>query len=224
MNGRIVLIDRLEYIAIDDPEWAFKLSDFMIKFPEFAKFRAISPKSSILSSEIWMPKTLFENIIYYAAASGVRYDYALDQFKDIVSFIRNENWGNSNTRWENVNANLYGYLNRSTMTLKRKTLYWDIFCWMGNRKITDQNLTVKDALLMKSDIKGLGDGYYAYIKKMFTTDDDCIEYTDRNFIKGFDKVYGKTDPRFIQEKISQFLNCGFGRIANLFMFQICHYA
>lgn len=215
-------IDRLEFISIKDPLWSIKISEFLEKFPEFNKYRGIAPLTKrpfedIRLSEDWMPKTLFEDIIYYACIAGVRYTYAVDQFKKIVVFLRSDTW-------VNINANLYNFLMNSTISQKKKEIYWSIFVWMGNRGITNNTLTIENALAMKSDIKGLGDSYYGYIKCKYTEDDDCIQITDRGFIKGFEKVYGKKNKAFIENKINEYLLMGFGRVANGFMFQIFHYS
>ena len=77
---------------------------------------------------------------------------------------------------------------------------------------------------MRDDIRGLGDGYYAYIKNKYTQDEDCVEYTHIGFIKGFEKVYGRKDKAFILIKVNEYISSGFGRIANRFIFQINHYA
>lgn len=212
-------MDRLEFIAINDPEWAVMISEFLDKFPEFSKYRAIAPatRRAIPQNEEWIPKTLFETVIYYACASAVRYEYAVEQYKVIIIFLRSSDW-------ITLNSQFYNFLMSSTITNKKKTLYWDIFHWMCQKGITNKTLTVKQALAMKDDIKGLGDGYYSFIKGNFSEDDDCIEYTDINFRKGFMKVYGTDNLTIIKNKVKEYVELGFGRIANGYMFQIYRYS
>lgn len=66
---------------------------------------------------------------------------------------------------------------------------------MGSRGIYNSTLTVEQVLLMRFDIKGLGDGYFANIKSQFTEDDDCVEFTHIGFIKGFKILYGRNDKK-----------------------------
>lgn len=212
-------MDRLEFIALSNPEWAVRISEFLEKFPEFNRFRRIASATErvVKFDEDWEPKTLFEFVIYYVCSAGVRYTYAVEQYKKIVSFLRSDTW-------VNINANLYNFLiSNVNIQQKKKQIYWDIFCWMGSKGIYNNTLTIDQALSMKNDIKGLGEGYYASIKSNYTNDDDCLEYTDIGFIKGFQKLYGKTDKKFMMSKLREYINQDCGRVANSFMFQIFRY-
>lgn len=211
-------MDRLEFISMTEPELAVKTSEFLERFPEFQKYRSIacSTKCTVKFNEDWEPKTLFEHVIYYICAAGVRYTYAVEQYKKIVSFLRSDTW-------HTINANLYNFLNTAGIQQRKKEIYWSIFCWMGSRGIYNSTLTVEKALEMKNDIKGLGDGYYANIKGQFTQDDDCIEFTDIGFIKGFLTLYCRNDKPFMMSKVREYISTGYGRIANNFIFQIFHY-
>lgn len=94
---------------------------------------------------------------------------------------------------------------------------------MNIRGITKDNITIEQALEMQQHISGLGDGYLAYMRNKYTESDDCLSYTDINFLKGFEKVYGRKDRQFVRAKCAEFLQCKFGRIANGYCFNICHY-
>lgn len=211
-------IDRIEFIGAKNPEWAVKLTQFMEMYPEFKRFRNIAPLDGYrtLTGEDWLPKTIFETVIYYACCAGVRYDYAIGQFKKIVSFLRSKDW-------ISLNASLYNFLLSSSIQQKKQRVYWDIFCWMARHGITNETLTIDSALALKNDIVGLGDGYLAFMKLLYTSDDDCVQYTDIKFIKGFEKVYGKSKKSYIKEMAKKYIASGFGRVADVFMSQICYY-
>lgn len=213
-----VSIDRIEFIAINNPEWAYKISQFINMFPEFNKYRHIASTTDkpINRKEDWMPITLFENVFYYVCISGVNYKYAIKQFKIIVSFLRSGDW-------ITLNSTLYNFLINNEIQSKKRDIYWNIFVWMSKYSLTNTILQIEHIPYMKNEIFGLGDGFVAYMNTNFTDNDKCLEYTDINFIKGFKKVYGTDDITFIRNKCNEYLKNGFARVANSFMFQIYHY-
>lgn len=213
-----IAIDRLEMIALINPEWAIKICEFLENYPEFQKYRHIAslqdrPNSS---GEEWMPKTLFEHVLYYICASGVRYTYAISQFKIVVNFLRSD--------WIYITSNIYTFLSTNNIQPKKKSIYWNTLLWMYNRNITKDTLTYENILSMKYDVVGIGDGLVAYITTNYTNYDTCLQYTDINFCKGFEKVYGIKDKSSIKQKCEEYTSRGFGRVANSLMFQISHYA
>lgn len=115
-------IDRLEFISMSDPLLAIKTSEFLETFPEFQNYRSIAPstKRVIKFDEDWQPKTLFEYIIYYICISGVKYSYAIQQYKKIVTFLRSDTW-------VTINEKLYTFLNTTDIQEKKKEIYWFVF-------------------------------------------------------------------------------------------------
>jgi hypothetical protein len=220
----IIEIDRLEFIAINNLELAQKIHCFLETHLEFQPYRQIAPATdkNILLNKEWEPKTIFEHVIYYACASGVNVNYANEQFKDIVSFLRSGNDTNK-TKWEDINERLFNFLTIGSIQPKKKKIYWDIFCWMGINKITDNTLTINHIEKMTTEVKGLGHGFLAHMKGFYSDSDNCVEYTDKTFIKGFKKLYGTDNQTMIKKKVSIIINEGYGRIFNGFIFQIAHY-
>lgn len=218
MNA-VLFIDRIEMISIVNPKWAVKITQFLENFPEFKKYRGIASmtEKAVSSNEEWMPITLFENLIYYICSSGVRYSYAVNQFKIIIKYLRCGDWNY-------ITGNLYNFLNNNNIQPKKKSIYWNTLLWMHNNGINNNTITYEHILVMKNQISGIGDGLVAYITSQFTNSDNCLEYTDIIFCKGFEKVYGTKNKSIIKQKCQDYTNKGFGRVANSFMFQIYHYA
>ena len=211
--------DRLKFIEKNNPEWALKIQQFITRFPEFNRYRNIASatdRPSVQNNENWMPISLFEHVIYYVCCSGVRYSYAIKQFSTIIDFLR------SNT-WQSMNEGLYNFIVKNNIQNKKREIYWNIFSWMIKYGITNSTLTIDHITYMKNEINGLGDGFLGYMNENFSKNDDCIQYTDTNFINGFYKVYGRNDSSFIKQKCLQYSQSGFGRVANTFMFQIFYY-
>lgn len=212
-------MDRIEKIGLQKPEWAVELNNFLERFPEFQQFRQIAPLDATLpktTDDEKDPQTIFETIIYYVANTGVRFSYALQQFDLLRVFIRSYNW----------EQNLYylqWFLNSYNIQPKKKDIYWNIYGYMNQRGITKDNITIENALEMQQYISGLGDGYLAYMRNKYTKSDDCLSYTDINFLKGFDKVYGRKDKKIVKEKCNEFLENNYGRVANSFCFSIYHH-
>lgn len=225
-NGNVVIeMDRLEFIALTNPEWAEKIYYFLETHPEFKPYRKISPSTekAVQLNEEWYPKNIFEHAIYYACAAGVNAKYADDQFKNIVLFLRSGQ-GTDDKKWEDINGRLYQFLINNSIQPKKKQIYWDMFCWMGNNKIKDTELTLAHLEAMQSSVKGLGPGFLAQMRGQYSNSDNCIEYTDIGFKGGFKKVYGTDNLTEIKKKVDEIVSEGYGRIFNGFMFQIFHYA
>jgi hypothetical protein len=55
-------------------------------------------------------------------------------------------------------------------------------------------------------------------------DDDCIEYTDIYFKKGFEKIYHTESLSSRKQKSQEWQEKNFGRIGNLMILQIGGYA
>ena len=226
-----IQMNRLEKIISNDTEWGTKIKDFMDVFPEFLKFQEISPlESGRLSSRnenrlnllepnkgFEEPVSIFETIIYYVAASGVRFSYAISQWIKLKQFINKSDWNKNCTE-------LWHFLNDNNIQPAKKDVYWNIISWMVIHSITKDTITMDNVYRMKHEIKGLGVGFEAFMKSKFTDLDNFCSYTDISFKKGFTKVYGPSTDTEIKKKSKLFIEMGFGRVADRFMFQICHYA
>lgn len=209
-------MDRIEMIGILDPEWAVQISTFLDVFPEFQKYRKIAcmTKKGITYDEWWYPKTMFEHCIYYPCAAGVRRDYAEEQFKMIVKFLRSGDW-------MTICYGLQNFLNTSGIQPKKQQIYWDIFTFMNNNGLRPDTLTIEHIERMKINVKGLGEGFIGNIREQFSDLDNVCQYTDIGYIKAFTTLYGSKIG--IKQKSEIWMSMGFGRVANSFMFQIFHY-
>lgn len=219
-------LDRIQAIRGNDPEWADILETFMTVFPEFSRYRKIAPfDSGRLSSKYQTfsnptftePKTIFENVIYYVANIGVRFDYGIKQWLLLKSFLDSGDW-------IYICTNLHSFLSNNDIQKKKKDLYWNIFSWMNNNSINFNTITIDHVIQMKNSISGLGVGFEGFMKSKFSDSDDFCEYSDINYKKGIRIVYGNITDTEIKKISEKFIEMGFGRVANRFMFQICHYS
>lgn len=209
-------MDRIEMIGLVNPEWAVQISTFLEIFPEFNKYRMISSMTTkpVSDNQWWEPKTLFEHCIYYPCMAGVRYTYAIEQFKIIVTFLRSGDW-------MTICRGLSNFLTSNNVQQKKKQIYWDIFTWMNNNNVNNETLTPDHVEIMKNGVKGLGPGFIGSIRETFTDSTETCQYTDIKYVKSFIKVYGSKQD--IKEKSEMWMSMGFGRVANSFMLQIFHH-
>ena len=95
---------------------------------------------------------------------------------------------------------------------------------MNQNNLTHMNLNISHLTALQKNVPGIGVGCVAWCKKYFSLDEDCLEYTDINFIKGFKKLYDSDSLALIKQKVNEWKNNKFGRIANLMVLQIGGYA
>lgn len=202
-------VDRLEMIGLANPEWAVKISNFLEVYPEFCKYRNIASMTDVgvSANAWWEPKTLFEYCIYYVCSSGVRYSYAIQQYQQIILFIRQDQ-SDQLCCCDKIQP-------------KKRDIYRNILRWMEDNCVTKETITLDDVERMKVGVKGLGQGFIAFIREVFSKSEFVCQYTDINYIKGYTKLYGSSN--HIREKSEEWMKAGFGRVATSFMFQICHY-
>lgn len=210
-------MNRLEFISQHNPFWAITISNFMDEYPEFKSYLYVAPLNPIEPIPYKNVRTLFEAIMHYICASGVRYDYAVKQWTIIYPLINQEDW---NIILENV-SNL---LTNNKIQNKKREIYYKLCIFMNENNITHKNLDMTHINLLQKNVSGIGVGCVAWCKKYFTFDDDCIEYTDICFKKGFEKVYNTNSLSVIKQKVKEWQEKGFGRIGNLMILQIYTYA
>jgi len=209
------MMDRSLFISMADPILAVRTSEFLETFPEFQKYRHIAPlipppsSGGFMPFEPWHPSGVFEHILLYISTTGVKMSYCIEQFSYIQSHLHDRS-----------------FLTWPLLQPKKRPIYVKIYEWMDLRGIQEATLTIKQAIEMQKDIKGLGPGYVAFMKQYFTDDDDICMTTDRNFQKGFKKIYGEdaTKGSFMAQKTKEYTDAGFGRIANAYVFQVFHYS
>jgi hypothetical protein len=103
----------------------------------------------------------------------------------------------------------------SNIQLKKREIYSNICEWMNEHSITHHSINVSHMGILRENIKGIGIGCLAWINKYFTNGDDCIEYTDIKFKRGFKKMYGEDKLSVMKLKAEEWKNKKYGRISNL---------
>lgn len=197
----------LQLQLIQDTVWADNIQCFMIDYPEFMPYINRIPLSSNYPIPYTNVNTLFQAIVHYICAVGVRYDYALRQWNYIFPFI-------NTTNWTSIMESLHALKNDTFIQPKKRDMYFNLCTVMHENNLTHHTIQPHDIQLLKQHIKGIGDGCVAWIKKYFTTDDDCVEYTDIAFKKGFQHIYGSESISLRKHKAKEWISKGYGRIAN----------
>jgi len=77
----------LQIVQQLNPEWADKICCFLIDYPEFIKYQHLIPHSPNYYIPYTNVNTLFQAILHYICAVGVRYSYAINQWKLIYPLI-----------------------------------------------------------------------------------------------------------------------------------------
>lgn len=205
---------RLEMIGYHNPELAIKYSCMIEDFPELKPFIYVAPIK--LHAEECDVNTIFETILYYVANTGVNVKYANSQYDIIKTYIRSNSW-------DTIVYYISWLFHNYNIQPKKRQIYIDIITFMQNNGYNKDNITVEFAIYMKDHIKGLGDGYLGYIKNKYTNNQDCIQYTDMYFKKGFKKVYGTDNLSVIKNKCNEINNRGYGKFFSALLFNIAHY-
>jgi hypothetical protein len=98
---------------------------------------------------------------------------------------------------------------------KKKEIYLNICTYLNEHSISHHSINISHMQLLRENIKGIGIGCLAWINKYFTNNDDCVEYTDIKFKKGFKRIYGECKTNIMKIKADEWKNKKYGRIANL---------
>jgi hypothetical protein len=201
---------RFQFITQQNPLWAVTIYTFFEEYPEFQPYAYLVPLSPHESCPYPGIDTLFHAILHYICAAGVRYDYAARQWSIILKLLSSD--------WDLIVANLN--FNNSSLQNKKKQIYIDVCAFMNENGLTHETLDMSHLPAMKAQVKGIGDGCLAWCKKYFTTDDNCVEYTDIAFKKGFQTLYGTSNVSQRKKKAEEWVEKGFGRIGGLMVLQI----
>lgn len=203
----------IQLISIINPIWAVTISKFIEEYPEFNKYSYLAPVNPIEPIPYRNVNTLFEGIMHYICSTGVRYTYAYNQWQLIYPLLNHSDWNV-------VLENSIGIKNNPKIQNKKREIYHNLCQFMHQNNINHKNITVSHLDLLKKNVSGIGDGCIAWCKKYFTLDDDCIEYTDIIFRKGFEILYNTKSISLRKKKAIEWKEKGFGRIGNLMVLQI----
>ena len=210
-------MSRLELISQINPIWAVTISNFIEEYPEFKQYVYMAPVNQIEPIPYKNVSTLFQAIMHYICSAGVRYTYAFKQWEIIYPLINLDDW-------ENIIENSILLRNNTNIQNKKREIYFNLCRFMNENNLTHKTLTVAHLKNLQKNLSGIGEGCIAWCKKYFTIDDDCIEYTDINFKKGFVKLYNTDSIAIRKQKAKEWQEKGFGRIGNLMVLQIGVYA
>jgi hypothetical protein len=209
-------MNRLELISQINPTWAVNIYSFIEAYPEFAPYTYLAPIHQTEPIPYKNVNTLFEAIMHYICAAGVRYTYAINQWQIIYSLICCNEWNTIIDNFKNIHAN-------TSIQNKKRDIYYKLLEYMNNNNLNHKNINMRHLELLKENVSGIGDGCIAWCKKYFTSDDECVEYTDINFKKGFEKIYNTNSIAQRKQKAKEWQQHGFGRIGNLMVIQIGGY-
>lgn len=209
-------MDRLQMISRINPIWAFTIRDFVDEYPEFTPYLYLVPVNPIEKIGYKNVSTLFESIMHYICSAGVRYSYAVKQWDIIYPLI-------SSSNWEIIMENIEGIRNNINIQPKKREIYYNLCRYMNENHLNSNNITTNNLKNIQKNVGGIGVGCVAWCKKYFSNDDDCIEYTDLMFKKGFSKLYNTNSISAMKLKSEEWINKNFGRVANLFIINIGGY-
>ena len=209
-------MNRLTIISQVNPQWAVTIYEFISQYPEFSQYQYLAPINSTESIPYKNVNSLFEAILYYICAAGVRYTYAVKQWEIIYPQV-------SCDSWEKIIENTESMLTNINIQNKKREIYNNICRYMNENNLNHKNLNISHLKNLQKNVSGIGVGCVAWCKKYFTLDDDCVEYTDITFKKGFKKLYDTDALSLRKQKAKEWQEKNLGRIANLMVLQIGGY-
>lgn len=210
-------MSRLELISQINPVWAVTISEFMDAYPEFKIYAYMAPINQNEPIPYQNVNTLFQGIMHYICAVGVKYTYAINQWSIIFPLI------NLNS-WETIMTNLVSLKNNPNIQNKKRDIYYNLCKFMDENNLNHTNINIEHLELLKTCVAGIGDGCVSWCKRYFSTDSNCVEYTDIMFKRGFEKLYNTQSLALRKQKANEWQKKGFGRIGNLMIMQIGGYA
>lgn len=209
-------MNRLEIISQFNPTWAVTINRFMDEYPEFKQYMYIAPFNPIEKIPYTNVNTLFQAILHYICAVGVRYTYAVKQWEIIYPLINYDDW-------DKIKENTFSLTTNPNIQNKKREIYYKLCHFMDKNNLNHKNLNVSHLRMLQKNVSGIGVGCIAWCKKYFTMDDDCIEYTDLFFKKGFEKLYHTDSLALRKQKAKEWEEKKFGRIGNLMVLQVGGY-
>jgi len=204
---------RLQIISLIDTKWANHIYKFIQEYPEFIPYVYVAPLYKLEPIPYPHISSLFHGIIHYICSAGVRYSYASKQWDYIHTFLNHDSW-------DTIMNSIYQLSIDKNIQPKKRLIYFNLCQVMNKHNLNHMNITISHLKLLQKEVKGIGPSCVAWCKKYFTMDDDCIEYTDIGFITGFNHLYQTHNIITRKQKIKEWIDKGFGRIANLMVSNI----
>jgi hypothetical protein len=94
---------------------------------------------------------------------------------------------------------------------------------MTELAIDHNTITLAHLKIIRDRVSGIGDGCVAWCRRYFSTNDNCVEYTDISFRKGFQIIYNTAAIGERRKKADEWVTKGFGRVGNLMVLQVGGY-
>lgn len=163
-------MDRIQLISLVNPEWAVIINTFIEEYPEFRQYAYLAPLNEIEPIHYNNVNTLFEAIMHYICAVGVRYSYAIQQWELIYPFINCKNW-------ETIMENSINLRYNVDIQPKKREIYYNFIQFLNENNLNHTNLNPSHLKFIQKNVSGIGVGCIAWCKKYFTMDDDCIRKT-----------------------------------------------
>lgn len=206
---------KLALICAINPEWGTVVIDFVQSYPEFREYLDLAPLRPREPIPCTNVRTLYEAVMHHICATGVRHQYAVEQWNTLVYPLLAG--GND---WATILSNLEAVRTHPDIQPKKRDMYVSVCQTMVELGVTHTTISMRHLKELRKRVKGIGDGCVAWCKKYFSNDDDCLEYTDIVFKKGFYVLYRTKSAKNIRAKCKEWQAKGFGRIANLFVLEL----
>lgn len=207
--------DRITQIISVDEEWGFRMLNFFEKHPEFAKYAQIAQMTRRPNNTSRL--TPFENAIHTIAGAGVRYDYALNQYKSLIENV----FKNTETMKLFISEEKFKELK---IQPKKISTYQNIIKILLSKSENPNpyKMTPRELHELFSSVSGIGEMTWHVV---FSSENPnpFLPVTDRGFLGGFCTVYphiSKTSKAKIRAQINSLCDT---EIANGMCFQIFHY-
>jgi hypothetical protein len=208
---------RLQVISQFNPEWHLRIVAFVEENPEF---EILLPYASITEFEFGFnknpdepynqeaPRNIFETLIYSIAASGVNMKYGYKQYKQIIGYLRSVNYLEEDMVFP------------FKVQPKKQQIYKDLINILLRNDIITSEMTLEHLEIVK-EVKGIGITTLSLCHRLYG-DGQLVPYSDRNFIKGFCKLYKKSNVS--EGQIIEVTNKWKDKmVGTMFMYQCCHY-
>ena len=214
--------ERLTFLMDINSELAIEIMEFMEGNPEFLKVGHLIALTGYPNNynknkgeqyNYYAPNCVFEHLVHYIAAAGVRANYGYNQWKMICDYMRLNKDNTLTNLMENVKVQP-----------KKRQVYNDLNLLLINNNILPYNLSYDQALMICDKLKGVGDGCINSLHLFFNQNNITLpDYTDIGFKKGFMKFYNLNKRPTKKEIFDITKNWSNVKIGNMIIMQCYHY-
>jgi hypothetical protein len=137
-------MNRIQIISQINPEWAVTIYNFIERYPEFKQYEYLAPINPIEPIPYTNVNTLFDAIMHYICAVGVRYTYAIKQWELIYPLINYNDW-------EKIMENSINLKNNINIQPKKREIYYNLCQFMNQNNINHKNLNLSHLKLLQKN-------------------------------------------------------------------------